>query len=324
MLIKQLFLQSNIILAPMAGITDLPFRLIFRRFGVGLAFTEMISANGLIRAGRKTRELLVSTPEDRPLGIQLFGDSPEVLAEAAGCVEEDGDLLDLNLGCPVKKVVRSGAGSALLRDPGRVAPIVAAVRRATSRPLTVKLRSGWDQQSVNFLEIARIAIAEGADAITLHPRTRSQGFSGRADWDQIARLKRAVTVPVIGSGDIFKATDAMKMLEQTGCDAVMIGRGAYGNPWLIADILALQAGRKPAVPPVLDRLQVFRDHLDLFVSQFGPKKALLDLRKHLSWYARGLPGAAGLRARIIKIHSLIDLRLAAEEFFLSSAAPSED
>jgi tRNA-dihydrouridine synthase B len=324
MLIKQLFLQNNIILAPMAGITDLPFRLIFRRFGVGLAFTEMVSANGLIRAGRTTRELLVTTPEDRPLGIQLFGDSPEVLAEAARCVDEDGDLLDLNLGCPVKKVVRSGAGSALLRNPGRVARIVAAIRRATSRPLTVKLRSGWDQQSVNFLEIARIAVAEGADAITLHPRTRSQGFSGRADWDQIARLKSAVTVPVIGSGDLFKATDAMKMLEQTGCDAVMIGRGAYGNPWLISDILALQAGRKPAAPPVLDRLQVFRDHLDLFVDQFGPKKALLDLRKHLSWYSRGLPGAAGFRARINKIHSLIDLRLAAEEFFLSSAAPSED
>jgi tRNA-dihydrouridine synthase B len=324
MLIKQLFFENDIILAPMAGITDLPFRLIFRRFGVGLAFTEMVSANGLIRAGRKTRELLVTTPEDCPLGVQLFGDSPEVLAEAARYVEEDGDLLDLNLGCPVKKVVRSGAGSALLRDPGRVAQIVAAVRRATNRPLTVKLRSGWDQQSVNFLETARVAVAEGADAITLHPRTRSQGFSGRADWDQIARLKTAVTVPVIGSGDIFKATDAMKMLEQTGCDAVMIGRGAYGNPWLIADILALQSGRKPAAPPVLDRLQVFRDHLDLSVGQFGPQKAFLDLRKHLSWYSRGLPGAAGLRARINKIHSLIDLRLAAEEFFLSSAAPSED
>ncbi len=324
MLIKQLLLKNNILLAPMAGITDLPFRLIMRRFGVGLAFTEMVSANGLIRAGRRTRALLASTPEDRPLGIQLFGDSPEVLAEAARRVEEDGDLLDLNLGCPVKKVVRSGAGSALLRDPGQVARIVAAVRRATSRPLTVKLRSGWDQQTVNFLEIARIAVAEGADAVALHPRTRSQVFSGRADWDQIARLKKAVPVPVIGSGDIFQAADAMKMLEQTGCDAVMIGRGAYGNPWLIADILALQTGQKPAAPAVLDRLEVFRNHLDLFVGHFGPQKALLDLRKHLSWYSRGLPGAAGLRARINNIHSLIDLRLVAEEFFLSSAAPSED
>ncbi len=324
MLIKQLLLKNNILLAPMAGITDLPFRLIMRRFGVGLAFTEMVSANGLIRAGRRTRALLASTPEDRPLGIQLFGDNPEVLAEAARRVEEDGDLLDLNLGCPVKKVVRSGAGSALLRDPGQVARIVAAVRRATSRPLTVKLRSGWDQQTVNFLEIARIAVAEGADAVALHPRTRSQVFSGRADWDQIARLKKAVPVPVIGSGDIFQAADAMKMLEQTGCDAVMIGRGAYGNPWLIADILALQTGQKPAAPAVLDRLEVFRNHLDLFVGHFGPQKALLDLRKHLSWYSRGLPGAAGLRARINNIHSLIDLRLVAEEFFLSSAAPSED
>jgi nifR3 family TIM-barrel protein len=284
----------------------------------------MVSANGLIRAGRNTRTLLATTPEDRPLGIQLFGDSPGVLAEAARLVEEDGDLLDLNLGCPVKKVVRSGAGSALLRDPEQVGRIVAAVRRATSRPLTVKLRSGWDQQTVNFLEIARIAVAEGADAVTLHPRTRSQVFSGRADWDQIARLKEALPVPVIGSGDIFQASDALKMQEQTGCDAVMIGRGAYGNPWLIANILALQAGGEAAMPTALDRLEVFRSHLDLFVAHFGPQKALLDLRKHLSWYSRGLAGAAGFRARIIQTHSLPDLCLLAEEFFLAAGAPSED
>jgi tRNA-dihydrouridine synthase B len=324
MIIDKLNFRNNIILAPMAGISDLPFRLIMRRFGAGLAFTEMVSANGLIRAGQKTRELLVSTPEDRPLGIQLFGDDPQVLAKAARSIDLDGDLLDLNLGCPVKKVVRSGAGSALMRDGLRVARIVAAVKKVSSLPLTVKLRSGWDHQSVNYLEIARIAVNEGADAITLHPRTRSQVFSGKADWQQITRLKAAISVPVIGSGDIVQPEDALAMLEQTGCDGVMIGRGAYGNPWLIRNILALMDGGKPVTPAPLERLEVFRQHLELFIDHFGPEKALFDMRKHLSWYARGLPGAANFRARINQTSSLEDLRKLTDTFFLAAKESLED
>ncbi|PLX83654.1 MAG: tRNA dihydrouridine synthase DusB [Desulfuromonas sp.] len=320
MRIANLTIDNNVILAPMAGITDLPYRRLMKGFGAGLVFTEMVSANGLIRAGRRTRELLRSRPGERPLGIQLFGEDPEVLAEAAQQVNADGELLDLNLGCPVPKVVRNGAGSALLRDPVKAGKVVAAVRRATDLPLTVKIRSGWDHQSVNFLEVGRIAASEGADAVTLHPRTRSQGFSGQADWEHIRRLKETLAVPVIGSGDIFNAEDALAMLRQTGCDAVMVGRGAYGNPWLIRDILALQRGLKPAPPSPPERLQAALLHLNLFLESFDSKKAVLDMRKHLAWYSRGLPGATAFRTLINRLQTVEEVRQAMEDFF-SGATP---
>jgi tRNA-dihydrouridine synthase B len=320
MKINSLQLNNNIFLAPMAGISDLPYRRLMKRFGAGLVFSEMVSANGLIRDGRATRELLRSHPAERPLAIQLFGDDPAVLAQAACLVEEEADLIDLNFGCPVPKVVRSGAGSAVLREPARAAAIVAAVRRATNRPLTIKIRSGWDAQSINFVQIARLAVAEGIDAITLHPRTRAQGFSGQADWQHIAELKQAVGVPVIGSGDLFSAADAARMLESTGCDAVMIGRGGYGNPWLIRDLLARQRGENPMIPSPLERLAVAQDHLQLFLETFGPRKALLDLRKHFCWYARGIPGAALFRSRLNATANLEELVVLLVEFF-STAPP---
>jgi tRNA-dihydrouridine synthase B len=319
MQIGSLVLKNNILLAPMAGITDLPYRLIMRRYGVGLAFSEMISANGLIRAGRNTEALLLSTAEDHPLGIQLFGDDPQVLAAATARVEGRGELIDLNCGCPVKKVVRSGAGSALMRDPTRVARIVAAMRRATDCPFTVKLRSGWDNSSVNYLEIGRIAEAEGADALILHPRTRSQAFSGRADWSHIARLKQTVSVPVIGSGDIGSAEDAQAMLDETGCDGVMLGRGSYGNPWLIRSILASREGRPCPPPDPQQRLEAVRSHFLLFVDHLGEHKALFDMRKHLCWYTRGLPKAAAFRTLINRTRSFDELRQATEEFFHAAA-----
>jgi hypothetical protein len=320
MKIGRLQLANNIILAPMAGITDLPYRLVMKRFGAALVFTEMVSANGLIRSGLRTRELLRSTPQESPLGIQLFGDDPEVLADAAGLVQKNGDLLDINLGCPVNKVIRSGAGSALLRDSRKVGRIVAAVRRATEIPLTVKIRSGWDSESVNFLEIARIAVAEGAEAVTLHPRTRSQGFGGRADWDQIRLLKENLSVPVIGSGDIFTAGDALTMLRDTGCDGVMIGRGGYGNPWLIRDIITLLAGDEAAPPTPEERLEMAELHFDLFTRFFGSKKAVFDMRKHLCWYAHGLPGAAAFRSLVNQVQSVAELRRAMTDFFASARA----
>ena len=318
MQIGTLILKNNILLAPMAGISDLPYRLIMRRYGAGLAFTEMVSGNGLIRAGRNTEALLLSTAEDHPLGIQLFGDDPQVLAEAAARVENRGELIDLNCGCPVKKVVRSGAGSALMQDPAKVASIVAALRRAVSCPLTVKLRSGWDSSSLNYLEIGRIAEAEGADALTLHPRTRSQAFSGRADWSHITRLKEAVKIPVIGSGDIVTAEDAQAMLAETGCDGVMLGRGSYGNPWLISSILASQAGRPCPPPDPQQRLEAVRTHFDLFVCHLGEHKALYDMRKHLCWYSRGLPKAAAFRTLINRTRSFAELKQTTEEFFLTA------
>lgn len=318
MRIGRLNLTNNLVLAPMAGITDLPYRLIMKRFGAGLVFTEMVSANGLIRAGRRTRELLRSDPAERPLGVQLFGSDPAVLAEAARLVGNAGELLDLNLGCPVNKVVRSGAGSALLRDPPLIGRIVAAVVRASDLPLTVKIRSGWDAHSINFLEVARIAEAEGAAAVTLHPRTRAQGFGGQADWQQIAELKAALKIPVLGSGDIFHAEDALNMLASTGCDGVMIGRGGYGNPWLIRNILQMQAGLSPVLPSPLERVRVAQEHLEGFAAMFGVAKALREMRKHLCWYSRGLSGAAGFRTRINHAGTLDELRTAVWEFFTAA------
>jgi nifR3 family TIM-barrel protein len=316
--IGTLKLQNNVILAPMAGITDLPYRQVMKRLGAGLVFTEMVSANGLIRSGKRTRELLRSCAEERPLGVQLFGDDPELLAAATAEVGDAGELIDINMGCPVNKVIRSGAGSALLRQTRKIARIVAAVRRATDLPLTVKIRSGWDLQSVNYLEVGRIAEAEGVDAVTLHPRSRSQGFGGRADWEQIGRLKEALSVPVIGSGDIFTARDAMEMLEQTGCDAVMVGRGGYGNPWLIRNILALQAGRPETSPTCGERLEMALLHLDLFLLSFKAAKAIFEMRKHLCWYSRGLPGAAVFRSRINRCDSVEELRETTRRFFSST------
>lgn len=318
MQISRLTLPNNVVLAPMAGITDLPYRRIMKEFGAGLVFTEMVSANGLIRSGRRTRQLLRSVPEERPLGIQLFGDDPEVMAEAARRVREDGDLLDLNLGCPVPKVVRSGAGSALLRDLPRFAKMVAAVRRATDLPLTVKIRSGWDADSVNYLETGRIAVAEGVDAVALHPRTRAQGFGGRSDWNQIAALKSALTVPVLGSGDIFSADDALAMLAATGCDGVMVARGGYGNPWLIRSILARLQGREAVDPSAAERLAVTLRHLELFALTFGEARAVRDMRKHLCWYCRGLSGATGFRSRVNTLATLTSVRQALQDFFAAA------
>lgn len=314
MRIGSLQLDNPVILAPMAGITDLPYRLIMKRFGAALVFTEMISANGLHYGGTGSEELLRSSPEERPLGVQLFGDDPERLAEAAKRVEANADLIDLNCGCPVKKVVGSGAGSALLRDPLKVARIVAAVRKATARPLTIKMRSGWDAASRNYLDIARLAVSEGVDAVTLHPRTKSQMFGGRADWSEIAALKEAVAVPVIASGDLFSAEAATAVLGQTSCAAVMVARGGYGNPWLIRQIIDRLAGRPEQQPSAEERLTVARDHLDLFLATYGPARTLAHMRKHLCWYTHGLTHATGFRQKINLTRTVDDMYALLSDF----------
>jgi nifR3 family TIM-barrel protein len=313
--IGSLTLQNNLILAPMAGITNLPMRLIARECGASLCFTEMVSVNGLVRDGKKSFELMQGSPDDRPLGIQLFGDDPLLLAEGARLAECYGDLIDINMGCPVRKVVNTGAGSALLREPERVKAIIRGVRRATNLPLTIKIRIGWQLDEPNFLEIARIAEAEGCNAITLHPRSQAQMFDGSADWSKIEELKQNVNIPVIGSGDLFSAADIIAMLDRTGCDGVMVARGSLGYPWIFREALNILAGRETTSPTNEERLATALRHLELFVNLAGERTAVQEMRKHFSWYARGIAGATRFRTMVNLIEEKETVIQALLDFF---------
>ncbi len=316
MSIGRLHLKNGICLAPMAGITDLPFRTIVREFGCSLAFTEMISANGLIRGMSKTCRYLDSSPGDRPLGIQLFGSDPETLAEAIRtAVQRGADLIDMNMGCPVKKVVKTGSGAALMRDPQRVAAILQTMRKATDLPFTLKIRAGWRSGQINALTIGRIAEQCGVDAVILHPRTVEQGFSGEADWTLIAALKQQLRIPVIGSGDVRDPQDAVRMFRETGCDGVMVGRGVLGNPWLIGNILHCLSGRDVLKPTFDQRAEIIRRHLAMVVDYYGEKVGTRDFRKHLLWYTKGLRGGAQFRAAAGKITGLASVGQVLEDYF---------
>lgn len=313
--IQSLTLANPVILAPMAGISSLPYRRIMKSCGAGLVYSEMVSANGLVRDGAKTQHLLITHPEEYPLGIQLFGSDPQVLAEAISRLREPPAVVDLNMGCPVKKVIRSGSGSALLQDPKLIARILKAVRRRVTGPLTIKIRSGWDIHHINFLDIGHIAQEEGVDAITLHPRTRCQGFAGRADWNHISELKQALDIPVFGSGDIITVDDGIRMYRETGCDGLMIGRGGYGNPWLIQQINDALQGKQITCPSAIDKLAMIQRHIDLHCEQFGEDKALLEMRKHISWYARGMEGASQFRSQLQSCRQLSNLVVLTHDFF---------
>jgi len=306
--IRSLVLQHNVVLAPLAGITNLPFRLICRQAGASFAYTEMVSVNGLVREGAKTLALLKSSPGDRPLGIQLFGEKPDDLAEAARMVEGFGDLLDINMGCPVRKVVGTGAGSALLQEPLKIAAIVRAVRAATTLPLTIKIRSGWHCGDNVFQEVGRIAEAEGCDAITLHPRSRSLMFSGSADWSQLAEMKAALSIPVMGSGDLFTPEDCLRMLTETGCDGIMIARGALGNPWIFKQLRDLQQTGHYAQVTTGERADIIENHLSLFVEEQGEAVAVREIKKHIGWYAKGFAGASEVRRKANSACSIHDIR----------------
>jgi nifR3 family TIM-barrel protein len=303
MKIGTLSLKNEMILAPMAGISNLPFRLLNREFGVGLTFTEMISANGLMRGMQKSMHYLNAHSDDRPLGVQIFGADPSILAEAAKIITDLGaDLLDVNMGCPVKKVVKTGAGAALMKDPQRIAAILGAVRKATHLPLTVKMRAGWRTNCINVLEVAKIAEDSGADAVVVHPRTADQAFSGTADWSLIESVKGRLGIPVIGNGDIKKGADAVRMMQSTGCDAVMVGRGCLGNPWIFDQIQAHLLGLADPSPPSLgQREQMIRRHLALELAAVGEKSGMKMFRKHLLWYTKGLKGGAPFRQRITTV-----------------------
>ena len=245
MQIGSLCLENNIILAPLAGISNLPFRLLAKEAGCGLVYSEMISAYGLVRQSKKTKQLLDSLPEEKPLAAQIFGSDPAMMAEAAKIVEANGaDILDINFGCSVKKIIKTGSGAALMKRPDLSEAVLKNVRKAVSLPLTIKMRTGWDKSGEQALNLAQIAEACGIDGIAVHPRTATQGFSGHADWSIIAAVKTRVSIPVIGNGDIFSTEDAIKMQAETGCDAVMIGRKAIGYPWIFSQILAQMRGEK--------------------------------------------------------------------------------
>ena len=299
MQIGRIPLDGNAVLAPMAGITDWPTRLIHRSHGAAMVFSEMISAEGITRAkGRKHVEilaLLCGRPEERPFGIQIFGRDPKSMAEAAQMAAEmDADLIDINMGCPVSKIVRSGAGAALMKDPPLATEIISRVRKAINVPLTVKMRSGWDNDSQNAAQLAKMAESEGADCVTVHARTRAQGFSGSADWTIIAEVVNAVSIPVIGNGDVKSREDAATMMATTGCRAVMIGRAALGNPWIFRQIKDPFAKE----PPLEERYQVMKKHCCYMIGAYGTKKAEIMMRKHLAWYVKGLPHAAEIRKKI--------------------------
>lgn len=297
MKIGTLELAGNVFLAPMAGITNLPFRTITREFGCDLAFTEMISAMGLVQGTVKSYRYLDSDAEDRPLGVQLFGANPEVMAEAARIVEGHGaDLIDINMGCPVRKVIRTGAGAALMRTPEKIRDILYVVRRATRVPLTVKIRSGWSESTINAPEIAVIAQDMGVDAVIVHARTADQGFSGEADWHVIGRVKDKLSIPVIGNGDIRKGSDVLKMRSISGCDAFMVGRGALGHPWVFREIGAvLGEGGDFHLPLLKERREMIEAHLKKEVAYVGEQAGYRSFRKHLLWYTKGLRGGARFR-----------------------------
>lgn len=298
--IGSLQLNSNIILGPMAGVTDSPFRKLCREAGCGLLFTEMISAKGLYYKDEKTRRLMSFAQEEVPIGIQIFGSEPAVFEAVVPELEPLGfSVIDLNLGCPAPKIVRNGDGSALMKDPQLTEAVIRTVVRNTSLPVMVKIRKGWDENSVNAVEIARIAEASGAAAVTVHGRTRDQFYMGKADWDIIREVKSALKIPVIGNGDIFTPEDAGRLLRETGCDGIMVARGAQGKPWLFSQINAFLSGAEvPPEPDLTQRVMLITRHLDELIRIEGEHIAVLEIRKHASWYLKGIAGGALVKTRV--------------------------
>ena len=311
-------LENGLVLAPMAGVTDLSYRKLWKEQGCGLVVTEMVSAKAILYKNRNTQELLRIRDEERPAAVQLFGSDAGIMGEIAQVVSEGNcDLIDVNMGCPVPKIVNNGEGSALLKEPKKVEAILTAMVKRSKKPVTVKIRKGFNDASVNAVEIAKIAEGCGVAAVAVHGRTREQFYSGKADWEIIRQVKEAVKIPVIGNGDVTGAKEAKAMLDLTGCDGVMIGRGAKGNPWIFSQILHyLETGEVLPGPSVLEIKEMILRHGRLLSEDKGEFTAMREMRKHMAWYTAGLPHSAALRNEINLVETLEEMAGLMERYFV--------
>lgn len=311
-------IQNPIVLAPMAGICNSAYRRIIKEMGCGLIYAEMVSDKAITYGSKKTIDMLYMTDMERPIAQQIFGSDKDSFVTAAKYIYDNmhPDIIDINMGCPVPKVaLRAQAGSALLKDPAKVFDIVSSVVKAVPVPVTVKIRSGWDQNHINAVEIAKVIERAGAKAIAVHGRTRSQGYSGKADWNIIKQVKQAVTIPVIGNGDVRSCYDAKKMLDETGCDAVMIGRGVLGNPWLIKECIDyIENGKIPKKVSIDEKYNMILYHIHLLEQQKNEKVANLEMRTHIAYYLKGVPGASELKQKVFQTKNLTELKNLIKEY----------
>lgn len=311
--------KNNIFLAPMAGITDMPFRFLCSKMGAGLTYTEMVSSKGMYYNDKKTRELTVIHPVEAPCAVQIFGSEPDIMAKAAEelSARDDVALIDINMGCPANKIVKNGDGCALMRDEKLAAKIIEAVVKASKKPVTVKFRKGFDRD--NAVEFAKVAEASGASAITVHGRFRDQFYSGKSDMDIIARVKQSVSIPVIGNGDVFTPEAAKNMFDVTGCDAVMVGRGAQGNPWIFKRIFHyIYNNELIPYPTNEEKLSIIKEHYKMMIELKGEITAVKEMRKHLAWYIKGMPGASVFRTEMYGLTNARDVISLIDGYFYST------
>jgi len=316
MKIGNVTVDGNLVLGPMAGVTDLPFRLLCKEQGADLIYTEMVSAKGIMYGNKNTNVLLEVEERERPVALQLFGSDPKIMSEQAKRIEHRNfDIVDINMGCPVPKVVNNGEGSALMNNPQLVGEIVSAMTNILEKPVTVKIRKGFGEGDANAPEIAKVIEQSGAAAIAVHGRTREQYYSGEADWDIIRQVKESVSIPVIGNGDLFTPQDAKKMFEETGCDAVMFARGVRGNPWLFHQTkVFLETGEVPEKPSIHQVIETILRHADMQVAYKGEFIGLREMRKHVAWYMTGYPQSAKLRGKINEMEDMDSLKRLLEEY----------
>lgn len=301
-------LNNNIFLAPMAGVTDMPLRILCKEFGAGLVYTEMVSSKGMFYNDEKTKQLMNINDAERPVAVQIFGSDATIMSETAKKVSEEANIIDINMGCPAPKVTKNLDGSKLMLHPELVDEITKMVVKTSSVPVTIKIRKGWDDEHVNAVEVARIAEKNGVSAITVHGRTREQFYTGKVDLDIIKKVKEAVNIPVIGNGDIVDGESAKKMFQETGCDAIMIGRGSNGNPWIFKEVIEyLKKGIELPKPTIEERKQMILRHLKMLVDYKGEDTAIREMRKQIAWYIKGIENAATIRNEINQIEDLNEL-----------------